>query len=271
MTSYRSLSALIITLSSILTMSLKANNDFISKTYTSADGKTLNYRIHIPAKINSNKLCPLVLLLHGSGERGNDNTRQLIYGAKPLLAYSQKNNIPLIIVAPQCPKDESWVNTSWDADTHTMPKKTTVPIMLTIELMQKLIKTLPVDPKRIYVTGLSMGGFGTWDIIQRKPNMFAAAIPICGGGDTNMVSVIKNIPIWVFHGGSDGVVKTKRSQDMVAALKKVGSKVKYTEYDGVGHFSWKKTYSNDKVLEWFLSQKNNATQADTDCKPVSKP
>jgi len=222
----------------------------------------LNYRIHIPAKISTKKPCPLVLFLHGSGERGNDNTRQLIYGTPPLLAYSQKNNIPLIIVAPQCPEGESWANS------HTMPKKTTVPMMLTIELIQKLITTLPVDTNRIYVTGLSMGGFGTWDIIQRKPNMFAAAIPICGGGDTNMVSVIKNIPIWVFHGGSDGVVKTKHSQDMVAALKNAGSKVKYTEYEGIGHFSWKRTYSNDKVLEWFLSQKKNAVQADTDCKSV---
>jgi predicted peptidase len=135
-----------------------------------------------------------------------------------------------------------------------MPVEPSDSMQLTIELLRESIKTLPVDKKRIYVTGLSMGGFGTWDILQRMPNIFAAAIPVCGGGDTEMANAIKTVPLWVFHGGSDNAVKTKRSQDMVAALRKVGGKVKYTEYRGVGHNSWDRTYRNENALAWLFHQ-----------------
>ncbi|MDB4703992.1 prolyl oligopeptidase family serine peptidase, partial [Akkermansiaceae bacterium] len=138
---------------------------------------------------------------------------------------------------------------------HKMPIEPSNSMQLTIELLNESIKKLPVDKKRIYVTGLSMGGFGTWDIVQRMPKIFAAAMPVCGGGDAELASEIKTVPIWVFHGGSDNVVKTKRSQDMVTALEKVGSKVKYTEYEGVGHNSWDRTYRDENALRWLFHQK----------------
>lgn len=131
---------------------------------------------------------------------------------------------------------------------------------LTIGLLQKLQATLPVDTARIYITGLSMGGFGTWDIVQRMPNTFAAAMPVCGGGDTEMANAIKNVPIWVFHGGSDNVVKTSRSRDMIAALKKAGGKPLYTEYKGVGHVCWGQTYANKEVLNWLFGQRKKSEQ-----------
>ena len=146
------------------------------------------------------------------------------------------------------------MNTPWGADAHTMPENPSASINLTIGLLQELRSTLSVDTTRIYVTGLSMGGFGTWDIVQRMPNTFAAAMPVCGGADTGMANIIKDIPIWIFHGGSDNVVKTKRSRDMAAALEAVGGKVKYTEYKGVGHGSWGRAYTDKEALKWLLGQ-----------------
>lgn len=128
-------------------------------------------------------------------------------------------------------------------------------MQLTIDLLKEIRATQPVDETCIYVTGLSMGGFATWDIIQRMPDTFAAAMPICGGGDTSKAKTINKIPIHVFHGDADDAVKVKRSRDMVAALKKAGSPVLYTEYPGVGHFSWQQTYSSDENISWLFSQK----------------
>lgn len=237
---------------------LKATTSFDAKTYKSSKGKFLNYRIHLPENLNPKKRYPFVLFFHGAGERGSDNKKQLIHGVKDLLAYSKKMNVPAIIVAPQCLAGEQWVNTPWGNLSHKMPTEPSDSMRLTIELLNESIKTLPVDKKRIYVTGLSMGGFGTWDIVQRMPKTFAAAMPVCGGGDTEMASLIKTVPIWVFHGGADKAVKTKRSRDMVTALGKVGSKVKYTEYEGVGHNSWDRTYRDEDVLTWLFYQKKSS-------------
>ena len=227
---------------------------FSPKVYKSSNGLLLNYRIHIPANMDIKKQYPLVLFLHGAGERGNDNKRQLIHGAKDILDYSE-NNMPAIIIAPQCPAGEQWVNIPWANLSHTMPAEPSDSMRLTIELLNKLTRELSVDEKRIYVTGLSMGGFGTWDIIQRYPDIFAAAIPICGGGDTSLAPKLIGIPLWAFHGGADMTVKTVRSQDMIAAIKKAGGNPKYTEYEGVTHDSWTRTYANQDVLKWLFSQK----------------
>lgn len=232
-----------------------AAEDFEAKTYAHADGKILSYRIHIPRNQNPAKKLPLILLFHGAGERGDDNLRQLRHGGEAMMAYVNKTTTPVIILAPQCPNGKQWVDTPWGADSHTMPAKPSETMQLVIDLLAEVRAKFPVDETRIYVTGLSMGGFGTWDILQRMPETFAAAMPVCGGGDSAMAVKIKDIPIRVFHGGIDTVVKTKRSQDMVAALKAAGSKVEYTEYEGIAHDSWTKTYADDKNLAWLLAQK----------------
>lgn len=250
----------------MLTTSLKANDVFEAKTYTSAEGHSLNYRIHIPENMDLETRYPFVLFFHGAGERGRYNKNQLVHGVKDILAYCIQSNTPVIIVAPQCPPEEQWVNTPWSADAHTMPENPSASMTLAIGLLKELRATLPVDETRIYVTGLSMGGFGVWDIIQRMPDTFAAAMPVCGGGDTGIASVIKDIPTWVFHGGSDSVVKTKRSRDMVAALEKVGGKVRYTEYKGVGHNSWDRAYNDKEALRWLLSQKRIEQTDDAEIK-----
>ena len=240
---------LIITLFLCLITAVSAE-DFKAETF-----KSLPYRIHIPDGLDKSKKYPLIIFFHGAGERGDDNKRQLVHGCKELLAYSKKTAQNAIIIAPQCAKKKQWVDTPWGALSHTMPKQPSEQMQLAVDLLKSKVKELPVDEGRIYVSGLSMGGYGTWDIIQRMPEYFAAAIPVCGGGDTAQAAKLKNLPIWVFHGGNDKVVKTSRSRDMVAAIKKVKGKVKYTEYPGVGHNSWSPTFKNDEVLKWLFEQK----------------
>ncbi len=237
-----------------LNSSIFANDAFEAKVYKSGEN-SLPYRIQTPKQLEKGKKYPLVILLHGAGERGDDNRRQLAHGAKDILKFSQDTKQPIIFIAPQCPKGKQWVNTPWGKLSHSMPEIPSEPMKLAIELIKKTVNDLPVDEKRIYVTGLSMGGYGTWDIIQRMPTYFAAAMPICGGADVAQAPKLKSLPIWCFHGGKDKVVKTSRSQDMMAALKKVDAIAKYTEYPGVGHNSWSATFKNKEVLAWLFSQK----------------
>lgn len=234
---------------------LRATEEFAPKTYQHNDKSILNYRLYLPKDMDAEKRYPLVLFFHGAGERGNDNKKQLRHGAKDILAYSKKTDAPVIIIAPQCPAGAQWVNTPWGNLHHNMPAEPSNSMRLTIELIRESIRTMPVDRSRIYVTGLSMGGYGTWDIIQRHPDMFAAAIPICGGGDTAFAPNLTALPIWVFHGDKDKDVKTSRSRDMVESIKKAGGIPKYTEYKNVGHNSWSRTYANDDVMKWLFSQK----------------
>jgi len=236
---------------------MEAGEVFEPKSYVSSNGESLKYRIHLPAPMEEGERYPLALFLHGAGERGDDNRIQLRYGPPALLEYALESEDPAIIVAPQCPKEKKWVDTPWDGEAHSMPVKPSQPMRLTIELLEKLISELPVDRDRVYVTGLSMGGFGTWDIIQRRPELFAAAIPICGGGDTAKAENIKDIPIRIFHGRDDETVLPERSRQMLAALEKVGANVEYTEYQGVGHDSWTRTYSDPAVMRWLFEQRKS--------------
>ena len=169
--------------------------------------------------------------------------------------FQKRIMIQTIIIVPQSPQNQQWVDIPWDTNSHIMPKEPSQPMRLVIGLMKDVISKQPVDEKRIYVTGLSMGGFGTWDILQRMPNIFAAAIPVCGGGDTMLAGMIKDIPIWAFHGDKDPIVKTIRSRDMIAAIKKAGGKPQYTEYKDVEHNSWTQTYADKNVLRWLFTQK----------------
>ncbi len=225
------------------------------KVYKSASGESLNYRIYLPADYNKSKKYPLVLLLHGAGERGDNNKSQLVHGATDIMTYSINHNEPIIFVAPQCPRGQQWVNVPWGAASHTMPEKPSDSMGLAIELLDDVLESYSIDSSRIYVTGLSMGGYGAWDIIQRKPEVFAGALVVCGGGDTAQASKLINMPILVTHGELDGVVKTHRARDMVAAIKEAGGKkVRYIEYKGVRHNVWKPVYSDEKNIKWLLGQ-----------------
>lgn len=226
---------------------------FEARTFKGAGGE-LKYRLLKPKDYDASRKYPLVIFFHGAGERGSDNERQLVHGMKDFASDKIRDAYPAFVVAPQCPEGQQWVNVPWSADKHSMPKDASDSMQLSLELLAALQKEFSIDKSRLYVTGLSMGGFATWDIVQRQPEMFAAAAPICGGGDVDGAKAIAKLPIWVFHGDSDGAVKTQRSRDMVAALKAAGGEPKYTEYEKTGHDSWSPTYRDPKFYEWLFAQ-----------------
>ena len=227
---------------------------FEARNFKGIDGTAMPYRIYIPKNAKMKKNVPLLIYYHGAGSRGDNNFNQLGW-VKDIFGYVQKKKMEVIIVAPQCARGKQWVNTPWTLNEHTMPEQESIYLKASIELIGQLQKEFSIDKKRLYVTGLSMGGFAVWDIIQRHPALFAAAIPICGGGDEKEAKKLTKTPIWAFHGGRDGVVKTIRSRNMIKAIRDAGGKPKYTEYPGVGHDSWRATYKNDEVFDWMYSQK----------------
>lgn len=227
---------------------------FEARTYADDAGNKLLYRLFKPKSYDAKQKYPLVLFLHGAGERGADNAAQLKHGMNDFSGEAVQAKFPCFIVAPQCPTGDRWVDVDWGADKHDMPAKPSPPIRLTLRAIENLQKEFSIDAKRLYITGLSMGGYGTWDAIQRHPELFAAAVPICGGGDPKYAEKIKNIPIWAFHGDKDTAVKVERSRDMIAAIKAAGGMPKYTEYPGVGHDSWTATYKDAEMYKWLFAQ-----------------
>ncbi|MDZ7795948.1 MAG: prolyl oligopeptidase family serine peptidase [Candidatus Marinimicrobia bacterium] len=235
--------------------SSKALELFEAGMYAGNDNDTLLYRLLSPQETEENTKYPLVLFLHGAGERGNDNERQLIWGADHFITEKNLEQYPCYVLAPQCYSSERWVDVSWELPYHFMPEKASRSMRQVIGLLQELQEDLPVDTDRIYVTGLSMGGYGTWDIISRKPELFAAAAPICGGGDVQQAENLTGIPIWVFHSVDDAVVPVERSRKMIIAIRKAGGKkVRYTEYTNAGHGSWKPAYKDQEFMDWLFAQ-----------------
>lgn len=230
---------------------------FESAHFTALNGNTIDYRFLSPELPDpgSDTLYPLVLFLHGAGERGNDNASQLRLIVAKFASDQIRAAYPCYVVAPQCPADTKWVDTDWFASEHTMPEEPSWPLETAVELVNHFTETYPIDSNRIYGIGVSMGGFGIWDTLQRYPNLFAGAIPICGGGDCKLVSRFAHIPLWVFHGADDTVVQTKRSRDMVSALKIAGANPIYTEFPQVGHNSWDYAIKEPAFFSWLYSQR----------------
>ncbi len=229
---------------------------FESKTYSATGDLNfeLGYRMLSPGKVEAGKKYPLVLFLHGAGERGDDNEKQLVHVVQELATDEMQARHPCFLIAPQAPEETRWVEVDWGLDSHKMPKAPSAPLSATFDLLETLKQDLPVDVNRVYICGLSMGGYGTWDALQRHPEHFAAAIPICGGGDPAYAKNIANVPVWAFHGDADGAVKVHRSQEMVNAVRVAGGEVIYTEYPGVGHNSWAMTAANRLVWDWLFAQ-----------------
>lgn len=227
------------------------------KTYTDPQGKTLKYRLLKPKGYGPAKKYPLVVFLHGAGERGDDNEAQLKHGVKEFVTADVRKQYPCFLIAPQCPRDQVWAGLEGGFNSHKQAAKPSEPGRLVLELIAAMQKEYSIDPTRIYLTGLSMGGYGTWDLLARKPDLFAAGVPVCGGGDESTAEKIAKIPIWVFHGDKDNAVPVSRSRTMVEALKKAGGRPKYTEYPNVGHNSWDKAYADPKLMNWLFEQKKS--------------
>jgi predicted peptidase len=212
---------------------------------------TLLYRQLYP-DADTMRRYPLLIFLHGSGERGHDNEAQLKWGVMNFATDQNMVLHPALVIAPQCPEKMGWSNFSrGDMKLQSTPSK---PMQLLIELIHKLIKTMPVDSNRIYITGLSMGGIGTYDAIERYPNLFAAAVPVCGAGDTSKVLSIKHLPIWIYHGAEDPAVNPIHSLEMFEALTRVNSHPGFTQLPETGHFSWLAAYSDAVMMEWLFRQ-----------------
>ena len=216
------------------------------------DGYTLLYRRHSP-KCEPGVKYPLVLFLHGAGERGNDNTATLVHGVVPICRYAMRHG-DAFVVAPQCPSGRKWVDQDWSTQSMRRPETPSAEMAAVMALMRELVATLPVDPTRVYVTGISMGGFGTWDIASRMPGFFAAAMPICGGVDETTAELYRGLPLRFFHGSVDGAVPVVYSRRMDKALADAGIEHGYTEYANVNHDCWTRTYANDDVLAWLFAQ-----------------
>ena len=203
----------------------------------------LDYLVYLPEDYEKKEAWPLVIFLHGAGERSADLELVKKHGPPKLVEGGKK--FPFIVVSPQCPQDKWW---------------TAMPLELTA-LIDEIESKHKVDKDRVYLTGLSMGGFGTWMLAAHTPERFAAIAPICGGGETLGTRRLTRLPTWVFHGAKDPVVPLKRSEDMVEALKRAGGNVKFTIYPEAGHDSWTATYDSPEFYSWLLAQKRGADAA----------
>jgi len=213
----------------------------------------LPYRIYVPENLDPAVKYPLVLCLHGSGNKGDDNLAQLgrSSAVHTLLAPENLEKYPCVVLAPQCPAGQRWVRGHGQYDLPGNAERL-------MGLLEQVRATYPVDPARIYITGLSMGGFGTWGMLRAYPDTFAAAVPICAGwdlpDDLGNAPRMKEIPIWVFHGTLDDDVPVARSREMVRALEDAGGNVKYTEYPDEGHACWERAYNESDLLPWLFAQ-----------------
>jgi predicted peptidase len=232
---------------------------FEPREFVGSNQQTLKYRLLKPLGYQFGKKYPLVVFLHGAGERGQDNTITLKHGASNFCEESLRKKYPAYVLVPQCPESQKWSNVDWSLEKSGLPERVSPSLQSVKELVDEMVEHAGIDPNRIYLTGLSMGGYGAWDAIARYPNFFAAAAPICGGGDPTTAERFSTLPIWCFHGAQDPVVKVSRSQEMVEALKRLGSKVKYTEYPDLKHDSWTPTYANPDFYSWMFSQQKSST------------
>lgn len=194
------------------------------------------FLLYLPQEFKKDgKKWPLIVFLHGSGERGDDLEKVKVHGPPKML--ETRKDFPFIVVSPQAPRNSIWDSAMLDA------------------LLDELLAQLPVDRDRIYLTGLSLGGYGTWGTAIDFPNRFAAIAPVCGAGDVADACRLKHLPIWAFHGEKDTVVSLKDDQDMVDAVRACGGNIRFTVYKNTGHDAWTATYANPELYEWFLQHK----------------
>ncbi|MCJ8014544.1 prolyl oligopeptidase family serine peptidase [Paenibacillus sp. KQZ6P-2] len=196
----------------------------------------LDYLLHVPEGYdqNSDHKWPVILFLHGSGERGSDVGLVKVHGVPHIVDHDPA--FPFIAISPQCPEDSDW---------HA--EKEAV-----MAVLDEVMEAYHTDPARVYLTGLSMGGYGTWLLAAEHPSRFAAAVPVCGGGNPKKADTLKETPIWAFHGAKDDIVPLSQSEVMVEAVQAAGGDVKLTVYPEANHNSWSETYDNQEVYNWLL-------------------
>jgi predicted peptidase len=218
-----------------------------SITGSVSDGSaSIPYRLFEPQGTSPGQKLPLILFLHGAGDRGADNVGQT-YWAGQLVDHTRSGQYAAYVLAPQINTNQ-WFSSSGSQPTEAMS--------LTIDALKQVMATANVDPTRVYVTGVSMGSFGTWDILRRDPGVFAAAVPMSGGGDPSTAGLVKDTPIWAFHGSADNIVPVDSTRNMIAAVRAAGGDPKYTEVPGGDHFIWPAIYgdASNTLYPWLFSQ-----------------
>lgn len=228
------------------------------------NGDTLPFRVLLPKAFDAAKKYPVIFFLHGRGESGSDNEKQLTHGANLFLKDSIRNAFPAIVIFPQCAANSYWSNvtmlTEGSKDSrrafHFVPDGPPSEAMqLLLSMVEHVLTAYPVNKQQVYAMGLSMGGMGTFELVRRKPKTFAAAVPICGGAHEATAKSLRKTAWWVFHGGKDDVVLPVHSETMVAALKKAKADVKYSLYPTANHNSWDPAFAEKDLLPWLFSHK----------------
>tara|TARA_B100001029_G_scaffold116518_1_gene96565 strand:- start:3599 stop:4375 length:777 start_codon:yes stop_codon:yes gene_type:complete len=253
------------TLSFLLLLSLNFNlfgQDY-QKVLFKKNTDSLPYRILLPKNFDSTKEYPLLLFLHGAGERGNDNEAQLYHSSNFFLNYEFRNTFPSIIIFPQCPKNSYWAKIKGIPNPKYPTQKESfsdsLPINSQLLIVESLLSNLEnkykIDPDKRYIAGLSMGGMGTFELVARNPNYFAAGIAICGGANPNWAKFFKNTPLWIFHGMKDKVVPPELSINIYNSIKNYNSESKLTLYNNVGHNSWDPAFEEVEIMNWLFSFK----------------
>ncbi len=224
---------------------------------------SLPYQLLKPLNIDESQSYPLVIFLHGAGERGDDNELQMTHGSSLFLDPKNRKQHPAYVLFPQCGEEEFWANLTFGYENEYGVNKLvwkegfSKPMIQVLNLMERLQQQYKIDDDRIYLMGLSMGGFGTFDLLQKQPGVFAAGVPICGGADPLRFSELVNVPLWVFHGADDDVVPVALSREVTNFIKAEGGNAKYTEYEGVKHDSWDNAFAEKSLLKWLFDQNRN--------------
>lgn len=228
-------------------------DDFAPRTFVGANGMTMPYRLFVPEAKARVRSLPVIMHLHGGAGNGTDNLKQIAggntTGTHVWVTAQMQARHPAFVVAPQLP-----IDTRWDA---RQSDAVSAYGALVIELLAALSREFSIDSARVYLTGQSLGGFGTWDLVTKRPDLFAAAVPLCGEGAPARAPAARLVPIWAFHGTKDPLVPVTGSREMVAALRAVGSTVKYTEYPDVGHDVWTVAYAERDLPDWLFAQRRH--------------
>ena len=243
-----------------LTAEEPRNEGYESRTVTVTEqGEPVDFRYRLlrPATIEPETRYPVILFLHGAGERGNDNARQLEHFPTWMAEAPLRKARPCFLIAPQCREEHAWSAFDWQTKkAAALPDTPTTDGAAAIAALEAVLASEPAaDPARVYITGLSMGGYGSWELAARMPERFAAALPICGGADEATANRLAKLPIWCFHGEADPLVPVELSRSMIAAIKAAGGTPIYSEFEGVGHDSWTPAYRNPAVLDWLFAQR----------------
>ena len=235
-------------LSSLITFAQSANDEFSSFSFSASSGLEMPYRLYSPA-VEVRTAVPLIIYLHGAGGWGTDNVKQIsggnIHGTRLWLKPEIAAENPAYVLAPQIPNPQPWGAPS---DEELSPY-----VNVLMELIDQMKSEFLIDESRVYIMGQSLGGIGVWDIIAKRPDIFAAGVPVCGVGNTERIVNARDVALWAFHGAMDTTVPVAGSREMVTSLEAAKGNIRYTEYPDVGHNSWERAFADPELPQWLFS------------------